>query len=299
MNILQLYEDFNVPHATEGDKNSQTGWINITCPFCDDSSNHLGYNISGDYYHCWRCGSHPVKKTLAKLLNLSQQEAQKIIKRYGGKTYTKEPTVRIRAKAHKFPSGVGMMKSHHKRYLAKRGFDPDRLEDEWNLFGTGPVALLDGIDYKHRIMAPIYWNGEQVTFQARDITDRHKLKYMACPKDRELIHHKDILYGKQEAWGDVGICVEGITDVWRFGENAFCTFGIEYTNNQIREIVKAFKKVFVAFDDEKQAIKQSIKLCNELKFRGTEAFHINIQGDPGSMKQEDADTLIKQLLSCN
>ena len=297
MNILQLYEDFNIPHATEGQKNSQPGWINITCPFCDDHSNHLGYNLTGDYYHCWRCGSHSVKQTIAKLLNVNQQEAQKIIKQYGGKTYSKEPTVRIRSKAHKFPSGVGMMKSNHKRYLERRGFDPDRLEEEWNLFGTGPVSLLDGIDYKHRIMVPIYWGGEQVTFQARDITDRHKLKYMACPKDRELVHHKDILYGQQEAWGDTGICVEGVTDVWRLGINAFCTFGIEYTNKQIREITKAFRRVYVIFDDERQAVRQAVKLVNELKFRGIDAWRISIQGDPGSMKQENADHLIKTLLS--
>jgi len=297
MNILQLYDDFNIPYDTEGQKNSQTGWINITCPFCDDSSNHLGYNISGDYFNCWRCGSHPIKKTLAKLLNLSQQEAQKIIKQYGGKTYTKEPVVKIRAKAHKFPSGVGMMKSHHKRYLANRGFDPDRLEDEWNLFGTGPVALLDGIDYKHRIMVPIYWNGEQVSFQARDITNRHKLKYIACPKDRELILHQSILYGKQDRWGTTGICVEGVTDVWRFGDQSFATFGIKIMPKQLRLIATIFKRVAVVFDDDKWAEWNSCTLVNELKFRGVDAFRVPIEGDPGSMKQDDADHLIKQLLS--
>ena len=148
MNILQLYNDFNIPHATEGQKNSQPGWVNVTCPFCDDSSNHLGYNIEGNYFNCWRCGSHPIKQTLAKLLNIPQKEVPVLIKQYGGKIYSKEPTVKIRAKAHKFPSGVGMMKPHHKRYLERRGFDPDKLEEEWTLFGTGPISLLDGVDYK-------------------------------------------------------------------------------------------------------------------------------------------------------
>jgi len=249
MNITQLYEDHNIPYSTEGEKNCHPGWVNVTCPFCDDQSNHLGYSLEGNHFNCWRCGAHPVKQTLAKLLNINQKEVPAIIKRYGGKTYRKEPVVKIRSKSHKFPSGVGMMKPNHRQYLRKRGFDPDKLERDWTLFGTGPVSLLDGIDYKHRIMAPIYWDGRQVTFQARDITDRHTLKYMACPADRELIHHKDILYGKQEAWGDTGICVEGVTDVWRLGPQAFCTFGIKYTNTQLRLIAKTFRRVFVVFDN--------------------------------------------------
>ena len=297
MNITKLYEDHNIPHATEGEKNNQSGWINITCPFCDDQSNHLGYNISSDYYHCWRCGSHPVQKTIARLLHMSEKEAKVVIKQYGGKTYTKEPEVTIRTKSHKFPSGVGMMKSNHRKYLKKRGFDPDELERDWTLFGTGPVSLLDGVDYKHRIMVPIYWNGQQVSFQARDISDRHNLKYMACPKDRELVHHKHILYGRQEMWRDVGICVEGVTDVWRFGNQAFCTFGIEYTQRQIREMAKAFKRIFVVFDDEPQAVRQANKLVNELKFRGLAAERIEIFGDPGDMSQVDANYLIKTLVS--
>ena len=86
-------------------------------------------------------------------------------------------------------------------------------------------------------------------------------------------------------------------DVWRFGPQSFCTFGIEYTNRQIREITKAFKKVFIIFDPEPQATKQAVKLMNELKFRGIEANTTLLDSDPGSMKQDDADTLIKQLLS--
>ena len=299
MNLPQLYQDFNISYADEDHKHYQLGWVNTHCPFCTGNPGmHLGFNEQENYYNCWRCGGHPVTKVISKLIGVSEQEAKGILRKYKIKITTKqEPKVTIRAKAHKFPSGVSMMKSHHKKYLAGRGFDPDKLEEEWNLFGTGPISLLDDVDYKHRIMAPIYWDLQQVTFQARDITDRHKLKYMACPKDRELVHHKHILYGKQEAWGDTGICVEGITDVWKLGEKAFATFGIEYTPIQLRLIANTFKRVFVLFDDESQAIKQATKLMNELKFRGLNAERINIDGDPGSMKQDDADYLIKQLLS--
>jgi hypothetical protein len=34
----------------------------------------------------------------------------------------------------------------------------------------------------------------------------------------------------------------------------------------------------------------------ELKFRGVDAFRVDIEGDPGSMKQSEADYLVKQLI---
>ncbi len=300
MNITQLYEDYNVPHATEGHKHCRPGWVNTACPFCTGNPGmHLGCSVEDSHFYCWRCGFHKNYTAISKLIGVTEYEAHKILRKYNIKVSVRkeEPKVKIRAKAHKFPSGVGVMRYNHRKYLEeKRGFDPDKLEREWNLFGTGPISLLDGVDYKHRIVAPVYWNGEQVTFQARDITDRHKLKYMACPKDRELIHHKHIVYGRQEKWGDTGVCVEGVTDVWRLGARSFCTFGIEYTQMQLRLIATSFKRVAVMFDDETQAAQQANKLVGELQFRGVQAWRVDIEGDPGAMSQDDADYLIKQLL---
>jgi hypothetical protein len=180
--------------------------------------------------------------------------------------------------------------------LEKRGFDPEYLEKEWNLLGTGPVSLLDNINYKHRIIIPFLWNNSQVSFDSRDITGKHTSKYMACPKNREQIPHKEILYGKQSKWGNTGICVEGPTDVWRFGTRSFATSGIKYTNYQTRIIAKTFSRVAVCFDGgETQATNQARILIGELKFRGVDAFMVNIDGDPGSMKQSEADYLVKQL----
>jgi len=299
MNIIQLYQDYNIEYLTEGNKHCAIGWVNAHCCFCEGEQNyHLGYNINENFFACWRCGFHPTRKTIAKLLNINEKAAKDLIKQYGGHIHqTRKPTITIRRKAHTMPSNVTALTSSHKQYLSRRGFDADRLEQEWGLMSTGPISLLDGISYKHRIIAPINWNGERVSFQGRDATDKHPKKYMACPKDRELVHHKEILYGKQSEWGTTGICVEGVTDVWRFGTAAFATFGIKYTPKQLRIMAKSFKRVAIIFDDDPQAIEQAYKLISELEFRGVEASHIPIIGDPGSMDQKDANYLIKQLLS--
>ena len=299
MNILQLYQDHSIPIAGEEDRHYRPGWVNTPCPFCtgDNPGHHLGYNEDENYFMCWRCAWHPVSKTIAKLLNINEKAAKALVKQYGGHIQTPKPKVQIRKKSHQLPSGITDLTSSHKQYLRGRGFDADRLEREWDLMSTGPISQLDGISYKHRIIAPIYWEGERVSFQGRDATDKHSKKYMACPKDRELIHHKEILYGKPSEWGMTGICVEGVTDVWRLGTASFATFGIKYTPKQLRLIAKRFERVAVVFDDEPQAILQAYNLIADLEFRGVDAFRIPIVGDPGGMDQEEANYLTKQILS--
>jgi DNA primase len=156
--------------------------------------------------------------------------------------------------------------------------------------------MLDGANFKHRILAPIDWKGETVSWQTRDITNKATNKYITCSKPREIIHHKHILYGKTEKWKDVGFLVEGITDVWRLGSLAFATFGIKYKPAQLRIIAKQFKRVFILFDSDPQAIIQAQKIKADLIFRNVGAIIIPMESDPGAMKQKDANNLIKDLL---
>ena len=297
MNITQLFEDFYVPFITEG-KNCSPGWVTVHCPYCDDPSTHLGYNLSRDYFRCWRCGWKPFTATLAKLLNVDEKQIFHIVSQYQGSSRIRMERPQTFSQPFKYPNGTLPMFQQHRQYLIKRGFDPDHLTKIWNLHGTGPVSLLGKSDYSHRIIAPIWWNGKEVSFQARDITNKAKLRYKACPKNRETIHHKDILYGKQAEWGDVGICVEGITDVWRFGVKSFATFGIEFKIHQVKVMAENFKKVVVIFDPEPQAQKQARRLIVELKMKGVDAENILLSDakDPGSMEQKDADALVKQIL---
>jgi hypothetical protein len=114
-----------------------------------------------------------------------------------------------------------------------------------------------------------------------------------------LINHKTILYGLQEYWKETGICVEGPFDAMRLGPSSFATFGIKWTHLQLREISKRFKRIFVIYDNEPQAQTQADKLVSELRFRGKEVYGIQLENDtdPGSMKQSDADYLVKQLIT--
>lgn len=295
MDIIKLLKDYNIQYYEHG-KNISGGWIGLQCPFCGDHSTHLGYNVSQDYgFSCWRCGYHSVVSTMSTLTGLSFRKMKQITKEYEGKSHKNVKRVEPRKKSLKFPSNTTGLKNIHKRYLKKRNFDPDYLEQNWDLRGTGFVSHLDNIDLKFRIIIPIYWNEKIISWQSRDVTNNANIRYITCPEEREIIHHKDIVYGKQEHWKDTGILVEGVTDVWRLGFNSFCTFGTQTKNSQIRLIASKFKHVVIIFDQEYSAQKRAKKIASELKFRGVSSEIIKLNNDPADLSQSEANKLINKI----
>lgn len=300
MDILQLYQDYNIPTAPEGHKHARAGWINVECPFCviENPGYHLGATLNGKVFYCWKCGIHWPDESIAKLLGITKHAANALIIEYAGTSIPLTGIKReIQSKIHKLPSDTGPLIPSHKRYLENRNFDPDKLEYEWGLMSTGPVSLLDYINYSHRILAPIYWAGQEVTFQARDVTNKHPKRYLACPEDREIIKHKHIIYKHPNFHGSTTIVTEGITDVYRFGPQTVATFGIEYTRFQVRVLSHEFKRIGVCFDgNEPTAKRQADDLITDLLFHKVDAFRIDIDGDPGGLPQDEADYIVKQII---
>lgn len=293
MKIFDLYNDYHINHKTEGHKHCRPGWVNTSCPFCTGNPGyHLGYSLEDNYFRCWRCGWHSKPDTIAALLGISKTAAIEIIKEYGGRS-RKLPNAKpnLQKKPFKFPSQTGPLEDRHMKYLKDRGFDPIELIHTWGLFGTGPVSKLDKIHYKNRILIPIYWNNKVVSFQTRSITSKTEIKYKACPKDREIIHHKHIIYKHPAYDGTTGICVEGVADVWKLGIEAFATFGVEYKNEQLLLMAKLYRNIAVIFDNDPAGIKNSKKLVADLHMLGVEAFRVDVKTDPGSMTKKEVKKL--------
>lgn len=296
MNIIRLYQDYNIPYLTEGHKHCREGWVNTPCPFCTGNAGyHLGYNLESNNFVCWRCGGHNTVSTLMQLLNIQRYEAYELVKKYELILQAKIKKVKVVMSPFKLPPTLPELPPLHRKYLQKRNFDPDKIISEWGIQATGRIATLDKINYRYRLIIPVQWQGQTVSFTSRDITDLHPLKYIACPENREKVNIKTILYGKENKWGDLGIVCEGATDVWRLGECACAVMGIKYKPAQVRVLSKLFKRVAVVFDDDVQAVKQAEKLVWDLRFRGVEAFRVNITGDPGAMSNDDAKALINEL----
>lgn len=305
MDIIQLYRDYNIPYKTEGHKHCREGWVNVPCPFCTGNAGyHLGWDIRGEYFVCWRCGGHSIKSTLITLLKIPPKEVYEVLRRYKGRNKLFVPEAKVLMHSFKLPSDCSEeLMSAHRKYLEKiRKFDVEQLQRDWNIMGTGMLSRLDTgeknnkvLDYSWRILIPIYWEGKMVSFTARSINPKNEQRYMACPENRELVNIKHTLYGKPEHWGDLGIGVEGCTDVWRLGPLAVGFYGIKYKPAQLRLVPKFFKRFPVVFDDDPQAVIAAEKLVEELKFRGVDSFRFPIKGDPGSMSPDDARHLVNEL----
>lgn len=293
MDVIRLYQDLGVEFVTENHKHTRPGWVNTICPFCSGNPGyHLGWNINEEYYFCWRCGWHAPVKTIAELTGLKENEVTEILPQYGINRTILHQKIKTK-REFEIPSGLSYLKSSHKKYLRERRFDPNLIEEKYQIRATGPTSKLGMYFYRFRIFIPYFWNGEMVSFDTRDVTGKQANKYYACPDEYELMGRKQILYGIQEKWNpEIGICVEGPTDVWRLGDMSFATSGIQYTHNQVKLMASIFKRIVVIYDDEIQAQTQAKKLIAELRFRGVQSWNIQVTGDPGSMTDKQAKELI-------
>lgn len=294
--VLRFLKDHHVDFITEGNKHCRPGWVQVHCPFCNGSQNyHLGINLDQGYGHCWRCRGKSLWTLVKGLTRENNSRIYQIIEHYSNGRPVLERKAEIKVdirKNVKLPMGSSEMTERHRKYLIKRNFDPDLLEHEWELLGTGPIG-----EYRHRIIAPIYYHRKLVSFQGRDITNKSELRYKACSIDKEVIHHKHILYGLDKVRGDELILVEGITDVWRFGTGAVATFGTGFTRQQA-QILSRFRRCHILFDPEPVAQKTAEELAWHLQMLGVDAPLVWLaEGeDPGSLSQKEADYIKKQLL---
>ncbi len=305
MNIEQLLQDYNIPYVVDGHKHSTRGWVNTHCPFCTGSQDfHLGIHIESGVSHCWRCGPHNTANVISKILHIPVSQAYQILEKYQYGTPYKsrnsrieEPRVNIQP--FKLPNPCQKLNIAGRRYLRNRGFNSKQLERDWNLLQTPPISYLDKIDYGNRIIVPIYWKGEMVSFQGRDITGRHNRKYLACPSYREKVKHSDIVYGHPDTLGytDTLILVEGVFDVWRLGKMAVCTFGTSLKLPQILNLKPLANNFIILYDAEKTAQEQARQLSVKLKALGKRTRIVTLdEGDPADLKQDEADRLVTELL---
>ena len=128
------------------------------------------------------------------------------------------------------------------------------------------------------------------------------MKYKAAKMDNEVLHHKDILYGWDAAYGDTVALTEGITDVWKLGPGTLACFGIKYRLPQVHLIAKRFKRVFLIFDrasdtsEEREARNQEQKIGEALDSLGVEALSYDIgSGDPGDLSRDEARAVMREI----
>jgi len=291
--FIRFCKDYSIQFIEEGDHHCTPGWIQIDCPFCEGRDSwHLGYNIRSGFFHCWKCGFHSLSETIEKLTKIPFVQ---IPSTYKQRKHRRQD-VRLPSETSKTPNVVALpcgtikMAYRHKFYLLNRNFNPNKLQKEWDLLGTGHLG-----NYKFRIIIPIIYNNRIISFTSRDITDKSPMRYKSCSKEKEIVHHKTILYGIDKVRSDSIIIVEGIPDVWRLGSGAVGTFGTTFLLEQIKLMCR-YKNRFILFDSEIEAQKQARKLSNILGgFPGHTEIVTTDKKDPAELNRSEVAQLKKEL----
>ncbi|MBU2685839.1 MAG: hypothetical protein KKF27_21570, partial [Gammaproteobacteria bacterium] len=239
----------------------------------------------------------------AAVLKLPPAEATKLLRQYGwrsrARTKPQDPFQKsqpIHPTSLSLPAESRPISQRHRDYLITRNFDPDQIVEVWGVLGTTHLGT-----HPQRIIIPIIFENRLVSFTSRDITGRALAKYMSCPLEDEVVQHKHILYGLDQAQGvQTAIIVEGPIDAWRLGPGTVATFGIEYTISQVKLLAERFSKLFVLFDNDPQAQAKGEQLALELHSLGKDALLVELpeagSNDPGGLSPEEAQALKKDLL---
>lgn len=293
---IQLFKDHKIKYWTSG-RNVAFGWVNTACPFCGDTSNHLGWPPNtGKYTTCWKCGVHPVRSAIKAILKIqSWDQVNDIIWEYTG-AGTKTQISSKEAKALSLTPPGEPLTRFHKDYLKKRGFDPDELVRFYHIKGTGPGEKWNNIDYGLRVIIPIIFNGEVVSFQGRDISGRAELRYKGCQIEQSVINYKHILYNWDNIRFKKAVVVEGIVDVWKMGQGFVASFGTTMTPSQINLLTEMDEIVFL-FDNEVSAQDKATEYASQLAVLGKQVSVVDADmgKDPGEYTEKEIKE-VKQFL---
>jgi DNA primase len=246
----------------------------------------MGYNTSGGFANCWKCGSHSVFAVIREYTGLAYDKTKKLVEQLDDLVAV--PPRKATKAFLSVPACVNPLKNAHIRYLTKRGFHYKTIQQLWQVRGIGVAGRL-----AWRLFIPILHKGRMVSWTTRTIGNKG-LRYISAEPEHESIPHKHILYGMDYV-RHTAIIVEGPLDAWAVGPGAVATFGTAYTKHQIAELINVPKRI-ICYDNNPGAQRQATKLLNELgPFEGETINVVLDADDPGEAKSSELRKLRKFL----
>lgn len=281
---LQFLHDYRIPYERE-----QSNWANIICPMprCGDHKFKGGINLLQGYYHCWRCGGHPIEKVVGLLANVNLRMVPGVMAPYKQRSAMLRRLNKLEPpplpKTIEVPGGP--LKKRHGDYLRERGFSANYLKKKYSLTGT----LNEPGMMRYRIVIPIFARGQAISWQARDITGESPIKYTGPKREDCPLHYKDTIYGAKPAQGSSICLVEGIFDQWRMGDGFGCTFGTSMSAAQLQSLTVCERVVFLFDPGEKEAMRHAQKYGAMLTGFGVqvEILDPDTEKDPGDFTEEE------------
>ena len=303
MDLKEFLEDHDIEYWTKG-KNVTRGWYGIQCPFCEDSSNHLGIRLRDLRAHCWKCGPKNFIRVIKELAHVSYREAKDLSKQIEAEEIPLQPEseTEILKKLSKYENYVKLPKEAtrhfpklHKDYLKKRGFPPLQTIRKYKL-----KAVYNYGKFSFRIIIPIFKDGQMMTFTSRDVTGYGEPKYLHAGPKESFARAKDFIYGADNIpKGGDAVLVEGILDAWRLGKGAISSLGTQISGAQMVQLSgMEINRLFIFFDNDRPGIiaaKRNAKIIAPL-VKELEIIRMKADvKDPGSLTKENAALIMKGL----
>lgn len=318
--ILHFLERNNIEYLPEG-PNVKKNNVNIACPFCkNDPSFHMGISLLNGEYACWRNGAHRGKsftRVIQALIHCTKDEARRLLglrvleegefDSLLNSLFKEEEHKPVKMggvdklafdKEFRPIKDTGMTKPYWD-YLEYRGFD--NVERLIAMYGL--KCALVGY-WKYRIIFPVYFEGQLVTWVGRSITSKVEPKYLDLSIERSVRFPKYNLWNYDELLngGKVLYITEGIFDAIKLdfyfpqGYKATCLFTKTIMDEQqilLKEVAKEFKEVRILLDADAQT--QAMQIKAELSYIPNITLGQLPEGvkDPGELNK---DRIYKYLL---
>ena len=236
------------------------------CPYHENGDRGYkgGLNNDGEYYTCWVCGGHDIKKVLSDILELSYKETEIVLEQYSTDISIRKKLNKKKQSVSKVVLPIKELDYRCRKYLTNRNFDSNYLQSKYKLCGS----TLSG-EWAGRLIIPIYYQNKLVSFQGRSLLNKERckelniLRYKTLSKELSIIDPKSILYGLDYCKEKYIVITEGAPDVWRWGDNCAATLGTSVTDEQ-KNIILKYDRIIILFDPEKEAQERALKLGNEL-----------------------------------
>jgi len=255
MDIREILDKLKVEYLESGHHHARPGWIQIkNCPFCSSENYHLGFNLSGKFFFCWRCRWHYGPKVL-QILGMSQRDASAVFPRLD--TLPGDDKRHLARGSLVEPAGRGPLLASHQKYLRGRGFNPEEISRVWQVEGIGLAAEL-----KWRLYIPVIQRGKRVSWTTRAIGGRVTQRYISAPAENEEVNIKHCVYGLDYCCQSV-VIVEGPLDAWKVGPGAGALFGTAFTPGQVKKLIKVPYR-FICFDSSSDAQRRASELADQL-----------------------------------
>ena len=237
LDIEQFLSEQGIDYRTEG-KNIGQGCVGVCCPFCGDTSYHLGIFRDHKNWTCWCCNEKGCLYDLMRALKpgFRWDEIKKAVKasdfEYTNVVDAVKAKFKPRQETYEFEIDHRRWNKHlppslemraelytNSLYVSFQQFVRSRRLAYDNLRYAECRYCISG-KYAHRLIIPVYCvcgkKRELVSFLARDVTGVAKEKYLV-PSGTKI---NDFLYFESQLFGHPSlILVEGVFDTWRLHFN--------------------------------------------------------------------------------